>query len=243
MENKDIEKLLKESAEGVKIKDFSERWEKLKGRMDSAQESALEETTSETVLATSANGNLSQNSTKKKFIISLSAVFLLIIICLAIVLPITLRANDSPIDPPIDPPKFLELHELKNDGVLENEFYDKIAETDLKIVDIKNLEASNFTLLYTDENKLVGGSFEIIDENDGFYSSIVFYDSTVTSYFDVGADYKTYATNGVSIKYSSELTEDCYAIKAKAVKNDLNYNFDCLAMDENIENFFDKLFS
>lgn len=238
MENKDIEKLLKESADEVQMKDFSERWEKLKVRIDSAQRVALEETTSETVLATSANSNLSQNSIKTKIIISVCAVFLIIAICLAIVLPITLKKDGAPISN--GETKYLYFDDLDYVMVSENEFYSKLEETDLKIFNTENFILDNYFLLYTEESVLVGGKLELFDEVDGVYSEVVFYDTSVKSSLEIINDYKTCNINGVNIIYKYEPTEDYYIVKA--VNDNTSYELKCTAADENVESFFEKLF-
>ncbi|MDE7167730.1 MAG: hypothetical protein K2O28_02645 [Clostridia bacterium] len=236
MEDKDIEQYLKERADEVKVKDFSERWEKLKGRIEAAQEVELKETASETVLATSSNGNVSSNAVRKKLIISLSAVFLAIALCLAIVLPITLKKNDVR--------HYLSFKDLSSSEALTaDEFYDQIEETDLNIVDIQKFEASSYGLYYTDENKVVGGRFDIFDEDEGILASIVFYDIIVISSFEIGEDFKSCDVNGFYIEYKTEPDDDeLYSTRAKAVGTKISYEFDCLSADENIETFFNKFF-
>ena len=234
MEDKEIEALLKESAEEVKVKDFSERWEKLKGRIDSAQEVELKETTSETVLATNANTNISQISVKNKIIVSLCSVFFLIVLCLAIVLPLTLKNNGK---------IYFNLLELIGVPVSENEFYDNLGESDLKVVNLEKFEIDSYALLYTQDNLLVGGRVDISDE-DGVMASIVFYDSTVKSSFEADEDYKTCNTNGFNIEYKTVLDEDeLYSTTARAVSTNISYEFKCLSVTENIETFFEKFFS
>ena len=234
MENKDVEKLLKESAEELKAKDFSERWKNISERINSAQEVEIKETTSETVLVTSVNTNTSQNSIRKKIGFSVCAVFLLRVMCLAIVLPITLKTNDKPI--------FFNLDELNNDGVSEDEFYNKIYEADLKIFNIEDFDVDSYILFYTEDNIVVGGKFEINDEDEGIYSKVIFYDTSVKSSFEIGEDYKSYNVNGFNIEYKTALFEELYSTTAKAVGANISYEFECLAIDENIESFFDKLF-
>ncbi|MBD5631799.1 MAG: hypothetical protein HDP34_01025 [Clostridia bacterium] len=232
MENKDIEQLLKESADEVKVKDFSERWENIKDRICSTKEIELKETTSETVLATSANSNLSQNSVRKKIIISVCAIFLLIGLCLAIVLPLTLKNNDK---------IYFNLNELKHEIVTEDEFYAQIEETALKIFDLKSFEVDNFVLYYTEDNIVVGGKIEISDEET--FATVVFYNTSVKSSFEIGTDNKTCVKGGYNIEYITEIDADeLYSSMAKAVGANISYEFDCLSLDENIETFFEKIF-
>lgn len=234
MENKDIEKLLKESANEVKIKDFSERWEKIKERIDSAQEVELKETTSETVLATSSNTSVSQNSVRNKFIVSVCAVFLIIGICLAIVLPLTLKHNDK---------IYFSLHELTPVTVTENEFYDNLDKTDLKIFNLEKFEVNSYALLYTQDNILVGGRFDITDEEEGVLVSLTFYNSSVTSEFKADKDYNLYNVNGFKIDYKTKLNDNgLYLTTAKAVGKNISYELKCLSGEENIETFFQKFF-
>ena len=235
MEDKDIEKYLKERAEEVKVKDFSERWNSISERINSAQEVELKATASETVLATSSNSNMSNNAVSKKLIISLSMVFLAIALCLAIVLPITLKKTGEQI--------YFNFNDLSNTSVSADEFYDKIEEADLNIVDIQKFEASSYGLYYTEDNKVAGGRFDIFDEDEVVFVKVIFYSTLVKSSFETGEDFKSCNVNGFKIEYKTGLSEDeQYETRAKAVSDSINYELVCLSADENIENFFNKLF-
>ncbi|MDE6667974.1 MAG: hypothetical protein K2K38_06475 [Clostridia bacterium] len=236
MEDKDIEQYLKERADEVKVKDFSERWEKLKGRIEAAQEVEVKETASETVLATSSNGNVSNNAVRKKLILSLSAVFLAIAVCLAVVLPITLKKNDVR--------QYLSFKDLAaSDMLTADEFYGQIEETNLVIVDIQKFEASSYLLYYTDDNEVVGGKFDVFDEDEVIFANVVFYDTIVESSFEIGEDFKSYNINGFRIDYKIGLNEkEQYKTTAKAVSDSINYELVCLSAEENIESFFNKFF-
>ena len=232
MENKDIEQLLQESADEVQVKDFSERWENIKGRINSAQEVELKETTSETVLATSSSGTVSSNTVIKNWIYSIGAFFLFIAVCLAVVLPITLKQNNTPM--------YLDLFKLESKLVSEDEFYNKINETDLKLFETEDFEIDNYKLLFTEDNIVVGGSLDVADED--IYATVVFYGTSVKSSFKIGTDYNARTINGFHLEYMTKPDDDgLYSTKAQAVSINICYEFECWSLAENVESFFNKI--
>ncbi len=233
MRNKDIEKLLKESVEEVKVKDFSERWTEIRGTISQEQNDVLQETSTETVLSTSSNSNVTKKSASKKIIYSLCAFFLLTVLCLAIVLPITLNKGGER--------KYLNLSDLTVKVVTDSVFSDKLNETGLEIVNFDKLEI-NVYMLIVDGNDIVGGGLEVIDEVYGIYSELMFFDLSVESLFKIGEDYKTCKINGFEIEYSTELTDGNYVSKIKALKRNTKFQIECIALEEDITGFLEKIF-
>ena len=175
MEDKEIEQLLKESADKIKMKDFSERWEEIRDRLDFPQSAEVTVESGETVLATSSNVNMTQHTMRKKVLYSLCTVFLLIVICLAVVLPLTLNRNSER--------KYLTWSDLTEHNVSESEFFDGLEKSNLKIVDFAKYQIEQYFLYYSPEEVLVGGSLEFLDEECGVLATIRFYDSIVKSPF------------------------------------------------------------
>ena len=177
MEDKEIEQLLKESADKIKMKDFSERWEAISDRINESQSCVCQEKVQSTVLVTASNQTQSDNTFRKKVIFSVLGLFVAIVTCLAIVLPITLGRNNEK--------KYL-FNELTNFNVTESEFYDAIAESDLKLLQLSGFEQDSFLTYYTSDSKIVGGSVELTEEELGVYIKLVFYTNNVVSKFEVG---------------------------------------------------------
>ena len=235
MEDKEIEHLLKESAEKIKMKDFSERWSVISEKIQSSQVLGDNVTADQTVLVSQTNNVLSRASITKKIVYSVCSVFLFVAICLAVVLPICLIKNE-------EQPRYA-LNGLNSFNVSESSYYDEIHKSGLAVIDFSGFETNIYTLFYTKDDVLVGGGAEITDEEFGGYIELVFYTDKVTSQFDIGLDFKKCVINGYKIEYKTETTEDFYSTKAKAVKGNIVYELDCLAVEENIEVLFEKLFS
>ena len=233
MEDKEIENILKESANNVKLKDFNDRWDEINPKLDLSQNIDLTEKKPETVLVTSSSSNHTHNNKINKYLYSLIAVFLVAILCLAIILPLTLKNNDR---------TYFNEDELTNIAVSESEFYDKVKDSDLNIVDFSKFEINKFVLLYSPDDILVGGMLEFIDEELMVFTTVTFYDSSVISYFNFGEEHKDLVINETSIIYNITLSEDLYEVKALANSGNINYEFECLVLDEEINGFFNKIF-
>ena len=235
MEDKEIEQLLKESADKIKMKDFEERWEAISDRINANQSCECKEEIQSTVLVTSANRTQTHNLLRKRIIVSVCSIFAVILLCLAIVLPIVLKKDKGP--------KYYLFLNLTNSNVTESQFFDGIGKSDLTLIELSDFDMSSFTFYYTEDNKLVGGALELSDEELGVYSELTFYLNIVMSGFGVGTDYKDYSVNGYNVIYNTEYAEEAYTTKAKATKANMVYELSILSLDDNLESLFDKLFN
>ncbi len=234
MEELEVEKLLKESSEKIKMKEFSERWDKISEKIQTVSGCEQKEVVQSAVLATTANENFQTNTVKRKIIYSVCGLFLIIVLCLAIVLPVMLAKNEAP--------KLYAVKDLKRVSVSESEFDSAIAESDLSITDLSEYNKDIYALLYNSDNVLFGGSLELTDDELGIYTLLVFYKNNIISDFTVGEEYIESEVNGYKIKYKTVFADDSYTTKAIAEKGNMVYELDCLALENNIESFFEKLF-
>ena len=233
MDDKSIEQNLKESADRIKTKDFSERWKDISGRIQTVSE-VDKEVIKDAVLLEASGVNTSQSPVRKNFIISICALFLIFAVILAIVLPIVLNRNESP--------SYLNPDQLTYKKMSKDEFYTELKNSDIELVDISKFEINVYYLGYTDEMEIAGGIVEALDEADDIIAEIYFYKDIVVSTFDVGSESKEYVTNGIIVEYATVIDEEFYNSKAKATKNKIIYNISCLALEEDISSFFEKLF-
>ena len=144
MENKDIEKKLKNSASKIEMKDFSERWENVGTRIglyDDGKENVLYK---EPVWAASDGVNVKVSYRLKSSWTIVVAALLIIGIMLAIVLHIVLREDDY---------GYFNYYELTEKIVSEDEFDNKIADSGLNTVNISDYEFSLYKLLLTPNKK------------------------------------------------------------------------------------------
>ncbi|MDE6850186.1 MAG: hypothetical protein K2J54_02545 [Clostridia bacterium] len=234
MEQKDVEKQLKEEAAKLKNKDFSERWEVIKDKIHPSGDEMRGEVLSEQKVFSTTSGNRSESGVvKKKLIFYSGLVVLLIAVCLAIVLPLTLRKPQE---------RFLGLADLDRKNVSESEFNTAIENSDIKIINLSNYELEALYILVNKDNKVLGGSADIVDFQTDSYTQLVFYSSNVKSEFEISNDSEIYNINNVKIKYITTAGEDYYTTVAIADSGAVIYELNCMTVDENVTAVFDRLF-
>lgn len=233
MKEQDIEKQLKESADNIKMKDFSERWEIIKERIRLESENQTVVPCEQKVAVTSGGYNLHNVTTKKvSFAVGLCCLFLAIV--LAIVLPLVLKKNSAK--------RYFGLDELETINVSVEEFNSEITKSNIKVIDLSNYEINSCNLLYSEDNQLKGGKADLFDSENSVLIVLHFYSSDVEYENDIGMNFKILNVNSVQIKYQIELNDNVYKSKAFTEKNDVIYKFDCIAATDNINPVFEKLF-
>lgn len=234
MEDKDIEQMLKDSADKIKMKDFSERWEAISDRIQAGQSCECKETVQSAVLVAPNSKTVTEDTFKKKIIISICSLFAAVLICLAILLPVVLNKKK-------EPTRYL-FNSLLNSQVTGSEFFDAVDNSDLVLIGLSGYELNAYTLYHTPDNNLVGGKIELNEEEFGALVELAFYKYNVTSKFEVGTEYEEYTVNGYKIIYNTENSEDFYTTKAKATKGNMVYDLNVTSLDDNLTSLFDKLF-
>ncbi|MDE7256518.1 MAG: hypothetical protein K2N50_00990 [Clostridia bacterium] len=234
MEEKDVEKQLKEEAAKLKNKDFSERWEVIKDKIHPSAEEMRGEVLSEQKVFTTTSGSRSERGVaKKKLILYSGLVVLVIAVCLAIALPLTLRKPQE---------RFLGLADLDRKNVSESEFNTAIENSDIQIINLSNYELDMLYILTTENSTVLGGGAEVIDFETDSYNKLVFYSAKVTSDFEISNDSEIYNVNNVKIKYITTAGEDYYTTVAIADSGAVIYELNCMTVDENVTAVFDRLF-
>ncbi|MDE7083830.1 MAG: hypothetical protein K2O81_01145 [Clostridia bacterium] len=234
MEEKDVEKQLKEEAAKLKNKDFSERWEVIKDKIHPSAEEMRGEVLSEQKVFSTTSGSRSESGVaKKKLILYSGLVVLLIAVCLAIVLPLTLRKPQE---------RFLGLADLERKDVTESEFNTAIENSDIKIIKLSKYELDMLYILTTENSTVLGGGVDVLDLETGSFNKLVFYSSNVTSEFEISNDSEIYNVNNVKIKYITTAGEDYYTTVAIADSGAVIYELNCMTVDENVTAVFDRLF-
>ena len=220
MENKDIEKQIKESVDKIEVRDFSLVWDNIKHRIDPKKEYA-----------------------KKKRVVrwvSAAASFVALVIGCAVVLPITINYGDK------EPVYFME--QLGAIAVEEFEFYDTLTKEKINHVDFSDYIQSNYTLLQTENNVTKGGAIDLSDdvEEPTFLISIQFYDDKVKGFeldspkFDL-----CHQVEGITVYYrilEAYPEESWYVYEVHANYNSVNYSMEYTCFSENITSFLDNFF-
>lgn len=221
MENKDLEKQIKESVDNIEVRDFSLVWDDIKHRIEPKKEPV-----------------------KKKRVVrwvSVAASFVVLVIGCSIVLPIVINQGNK------EPIYFME--QLGAVTVQESEFYDALAKEKINHVDFSDYIQSNYTLLQTEGNITKGGAIDLSDdmEEPTFLISIRFYDDKVKGFeldspkFDL-----RYQVEGTIVYYrilEASPEESWYVYELCANHNSVNYYMEYTCFTEDITSFLDSFFS
>lgn len=234
MDYKDIEKELKSKADQMKLASFDERWENIKDRISDPDEVCVP--VEEPVLvADNKTVNSGRKINKRLLIEILVPVFVVLALC-AIILPQVLRKKEDGI-------RYFELSELSYIGATEEEFLSGIERSNLNTINFTKYEISEFRLLVTSDNVVLGGRVDVLDEADFFLVTVKFYSPVVKSEFVLETDSYTYQTNGFEIKYVTEFENDIYTTTAIAANSQIRYEMEFTTIDDNLTAKFDKLFA
>ncbi len=233
MKEQDIEKQLKESADNIKMKDFSERWEIIKERIRLESENQTVVPCEQKVAVTSGGYNLHNVTTKKvSFAVGLCCLFLAIV--LAIVLPLVLKKNSAK--------RYLGLEELEIVSVTVEIFETELNKSNINIIDLSDYSNSDFQLFYSKDEQLKGGYVHLFDEENATLIMLLFHTNDVQSDIKFSTEYKTINVNSVNIKYEKIANELTHNFKALADTNSIIYELECIAATDNINPVFEKLF-
>lgn len=233
MKLNDIEKKLKTSADKIEITGFPEKWDAIQSRenfIDTNNDILIQKP----VLINDSGNTTVYRNDKKLLVIIFSAFLACAIICLSIVLPIVLQKNDERV--------YFEADDLLARISSEYDFYDKLVETNIKVISFKEFEVESYILYYASDDILVGGGVELIDENNGYIAHINFYNEAVVVR-DKLVDFEEYRIKDIIIKYTIVYEDELYSLTAIAQYNKLTYIIDCLSINDEILQFLDNLFS
>lgn len=222
MDIKETEKMLEKSANDVKMRDFSEVWQDIKGDIEVPKKQK------------------NKIWSKKYFPAILAACFALIF---AIGLPIFL------LNPPETPEIIYYSDKLVSVDVDETTFFTGLSNANITHVDFFNYEGSTFVLYKTDDNLVKGGSVDLYD-NMSTPTEIIklkFYDASVN--LDSGETEKvyeaTYTKTNLTVSYNLKESfpeYNVYIYDIMASYNKVNYIIDytCCLSDPTV--FFDSFF-
>lgn len=219
MENKDAEKKIKEIADSIEKKTFSECWDEIKDRLPKKEK---------------------RFNIKRWIAVAASACSLL---ALAILLPIFFSPRTSV------PPEtsYFNLSEILAEAVTKDEFYSQLNSADLDIIDVSELNIEAYQLAKTNDNVIRGGRlfFENLEGTEEYMFTITFYDKTVdfeeeTRYADL---LQNTAVNGINIRYKTEETDGIYESVALAKYEEISYIIEYSSLNMDAEDFFNTVFA
>ena len=221
MEDKELEKLIKESADKIQMQPFEERWNAIEGRLQKNEE---------------------KKGVNFKLVrwVSLAASFCLVL-ALAIILPLVLKpALDPTPEPP--PVSYFGEKEVNMTEVAQADFYSDLAQTEMQTISFSNLEIEEYYIGKTSDDVVKGG--RVLDETGtaGYFLKITFYDNTVTLKEE---DYKALTSimtvNGVEVKYNT--TEDgLFTSNALLTYKDVTYIVVYTSANDDLSTFLSGIF-
>lgn len=234
MEEQDVEKRLKEDAQKIEVKDFSESWSVIKAAIESEEEATrVEVPYKQKVYATVGGGN-SNGVTQKKLLLSFGIVVLFIALCLAIILPLTLHKGEK---------LYLELKDLTTSHVSPTEYIDEIQKSDIPVVDLSDF-VLNECDLFLDKNGIAqGGKTDAYDIKNEAAFNLVFYSSIINTEWDIVDTFSTYKVNNVNIKYLTEFDDVLYTSTIFADSGNVKYKIIYRSATDNVLTFFEDLFA
>lgn len=221
MEDKELEKLIKESADKIEMQPFEERWNAIEGRLQKNE------------------GKKGVNFKLVRWV-SLAASFCLVL-ALAIILPLILKPTPEPTPTP-PPISYFDENEVETDKVSLEDFNIGISQTGMQTIDFSSLTVEEYFLAKTQDLIVKGGKIENQTGALGYLFTIIFYDNTITL---KESTYKTLAStmtiNNIEVKYNT--TEDgLFTSKALLTYKDVTYIVEYTSVNDDLSTFLSGIF-
>lgn len=226
MEEKEVEKRVKESAENIEVRDFSEVWQDIEHKV--------------------------QPPKKRRYVRLFSgiAAALSVIIC-AVFIPLFFNPAPEQSDnsQPGEQPEQIYLEdELFVTNVSSEEFLSQLSASSVNLVDISNYAILSSYLYKSTDQKVLGGIVELTDDLDNptfFLALQIYHQSVQSSRPTIKYDYN-YTVEGTVIEYrvkevSPEDGGYTYDIKAKYLQT--NYYMEYTCFSEDITSFLTDFFT
>ena len=220
MQDKDIEQILQEKADNVKMRDFSEVWENIK---DEIKEPKREKR--------KVNG-------KKLSLILVSAI---VVICLALS-PIIIKS----LTPPTVPPEEVYFSDdLRSEDVESSTMLDGLLNAGLLKVTLNIYSFMDCKLVFTEDNQVKGAGFTFFGYTEPmFYSVAQLYDKNVNIGIEIEDTYDSYVeVNGAKVNYKYKgVVDGMYKYDVYAVHSDVQYVMDYGGLTDNLMEFLTEFF-
>lgn len=223
MKEKEIEQFLQEKADEIEIRDFQLVWDEIKDKTF-----------------------VKKKQRRKWKWISIAASFVGVIIAGMLILPnVVPNQPDNSEEPEI----IFYAEQLRSVAVGENEFYENFNAASINCIDVSNYDVLNYALLYTENQKVKGGTLDFCDneENPSYFVVLQTYDKNVqfpkNLYNDYTLSLETSSGANVQYKLDTYSEEDgLYVYRAKAVFNSASYLVEYNTFENNPTQFFEELF-
>ena len=218
MQDKELEELLQQEADQVKLRDFSQVWEEIKGEIELPVKPKK------------------KFSWKKKFSIILASATVLV--C-AVFAPFVIKGLT-----PQEEVYFVD--GLQTQIVTSQEMLEGLSQAQIIHVDLKDYVLSDTKLYVSEDLQVKGAEMMFMDDenNPTFFATMQIYDDSVN--LDVNSDNydNSKKVNSADVKYKlKQESSGLYDYSVYATCNGVQYVIEYTGVGNNLDNFLNKFFA
>ena len=228
MEDKEIEKILKEGADNIEVREFSLVWDDIKSKINPPK--------------------------KKRYrLLPVVASVVSIVVACSIIIPVALWKSDNPVanEKPSSgsSEQIYFSDELLLLETMPEDFVEQLSLASIDIIDIDKYVISSSYLFKTPEQTVKGGRLELTDnlENSTFYLTVDLYDISVKLENNLTIEYEfEYTFNNIVVEYrikESYPEDNVYIYDIKTIYNVVNYIMVYTCFTEDIRPFLEDFFN
>ena len=216
MQDKELENLLQEKADNVKMREFSQVWDEIKGEIEVPKPRK-------------------QFVWKKWLPATLASAFLVLCIALSPIIINSLKPA----------PEVFFTEELRKEVVLETDMFNGLAQANISHVDTSKYLFANTFLYYTEDMQVKGACVNFYsNENVVFIGIMDLYDSSVDLNLDLENLYdNSYKVNSTNVLYKfKQESGGLYEYSVYALHNKVQYVIEYTGLSDNLVDFLNEFF-
>ena len=220
MEDKELERILQEKADNVKVRNFSEVWQEIKGEIEG-----------EKVIPTKTK----KLGWKRWLSLLLASCTIMVAIILA---PFLLK------EPKPAPEEIFYTDELSKQIVSVDELFDGLSQSNITHVDFSNYTVYDSILCLSEDNEIKGAEIKLYcDTGISFFALMQLYTTDVELNIEAEKDYdESYISNSLRAYYSLKDSSAEYIYDIYAVCNGVQYVIEYTGLSDNITEFLETFF-
>ena len=218
MQDKELEELLQQEADQVKLRDFSQVWEEIKGEIEPPTKPKK------------------KFSWKKKFSIILASATVLVCAVLA---PFVIKGLT-----PQEEVYFVD--GLQTQIVTMQEMLDGLSQAQITHVDLKDYVLSDTKLYVSEDLQVKGGEMTFMDDesNPTFFAIMQICSNDVNANIDLDNYENSIKVNSADVKYKlKQVSSGLYDYSVYATCNGVQYVIEYTGVGNNLDNFLNKFFA
>lgn len=219
MEDREVERILQEKADQIKVRDFSEVWGEIKDQLKEEDRKP-------------------KWTWKKWLPIALASAVL--VVCIALT-PFIIKSSTPT---PERPEEVFFSDALNQQSVLKDEMLNSLTQASISHVNISNYELVDCKLYITEKNAVKGASFDMYNPTT-FFSKMQLYDKSVDLGLNLGMAYdQTCKVNSTTVHYKfKQENGGMYEYSVYAVHNNVQYVIEYMGVSDNLSDFLNEFFA